>query len=106
MKRTRTQTQLSVRPLGARVAVRPIDSDPSERGGLYIPETARDDTPQQGEVVAVGPGEMGADGKRLPMKVAVGDRVLFAPHTPHEFTLAGQELLLLDQGDVLGVIED
>lgn len=103
---TQTKLQVSVRPLGARIAVRPIDLQQDQVGGLYIPETAQQDQPQQGEVIAVGPGKLTSTGERLPMEVSCGDRVLFTEYAPREFELGGEEVLLIDQEALLAVLEE
>lgn len=98
---------LKLRPLGDRVVVKFIEQEETFAGGQFLlPETAQE-KPQQGEVIAVGPGNFDEDGeKRIPMDVNVGDRVLFAKYSGAEIKLSGEKLLILKQSDVLAVIEE
>jgi chaperonin GroES len=95
-------TKNNVTPLADRVVVKPIEEAESMRGGLYIPDTAKE-KPQQGEVVAVGPGRY-EDGKRVPLEVKVGDKVLYGKYSGTEVTLDGEQRLILRESDVLAVI--
>ena len=90
-------------PLADRVVVRAIDEGEQRRGGLYIPDTAKE-KPQQGEVIAVGPGKFDDKGNRLPMDVKVGDKVLYGKYSGTEVTIDGEQLLILRESDVLAVI--
>ena len=98
------QTAASVKaePLADRVVVRSLESSEQTRGGLHIPDTAKE-KPQQGEVVAVGPGRF-EEGTRVPMDLKVGDRVLYAKYSGTEVTLGGEPYLILREGDVLAVV--
>ncbi|MBN1967612.1 MAG: co-chaperone GroES [Anaerolineae bacterium] len=98
---------LKLRPLNDRVVVKPIDKEETFAGGqLVLPETAKE-KPQQGEVLAVGPGRFDEDGeKRLPLDVAVGDRVLYAKYGGTEIKIDNEKLLILKESDILAVIED
>ena len=99
--------KLKVRPLGDRVIVEPHNEHEhggKTKGGLYIPETASKERPEQGVVVAVGPGKMGEDGKRLPMGVKVGDTVLFTKYGPDEVKLDGKEYYILSESSILAII--
>ncbi len=95
-------TQL--RPLHDRVVIRRIEEQDQKIGGLYIPDTAKE-KPQQGEVVAVGEGRILEDGQRQPLDLKIGDRVLFGKYSGTEIKLDEEELLILRESDVLGVIE-
>ena len=97
-----TNTQLKVTPLADRVVVRPLEEAEQMRGGLYIPDTAKE-KPQQGEIVAVGAGRYD-EGKRVPMDVKVGDKVLYGKYSGTEVTLDGEQLLILRESDVLAVV--
>jgi chaperonin GroES len=97
-----TSTNTKVAPLADRVVVKPLEEAESMRGGLYIPDTAKE-KPQQGEVTAVGPGRV-EDGKRVPMEVKVGDRVLYGKYSGTEVTIDGEQRLILRESDVLAVI--
>ncbi|MFL5612975.1 MAG: co-chaperone GroES [Gemmatimonadaceae bacterium] len=93
---------MKVAPLADRVVLRALDDAEQMRGGLYIPDTAKE-KPQQGEILAVGPGRFEKD-KRVPMDVKVGDRVLYGKYSGTEVTIDGEQLLILRETDVLAVI--
>lgn len=96
---------VNIRPLGDRVIVEPIEQEETIAGGmLVLPETAKE-KPQQGAVLAVGPGRHDEDGERIAMDVKVGDRVLFAKYAGTEIKLDGKKLLILKETDILGVLE-
>ena len=97
-----TKTSVKVAPLADRVVVKALEETESMRGGLYIPDTAKE-KPQQGEIVAVGPGRFD-EGKRVPMDVKVGDKVLYGKYSGTEVTLDGDQYLILRESDVLAVI--
>lgn len=90
-------------PLGDRVVVRPIEREEVTKSGIVLPETAKE-KPQEGEVIAVGPGRITDDGKRIPMDLAVGDRVLFAKYAGTEFKEDGVEYLIIRESDILAKI--
>lgn len=92
-----------VKPLHDRIIVKRLEEEEKSAGGIIIPDTAKE-KPQQGKVIAVGPGRRD-DGKLLPLDVKAGDTVLFAKYSGTEFKLDGQEHLILREDDVLGVIE-
>ena len=93
----------AVKPLADRVVVRALEETEQMRGGLYIPDTAKE-KPQQGEIVAVGPGKYDENGKRVPMDVKSGDKVLYGKYSGTEVTVEGEQLLILRESDVLAVI--
>ena len=95
---------LSLKPLGDRVVVEPIEQDEVTAGGIVLPETAKE-KPQQGKVLAAGPGSRDEDGKRIAMDVKVGDTVLYAKYAGTEFKLDGKKLLILRESDLLAIIE-
>src|SRR4029453_11406175 len=97
-----TKTSAKVSPLADRVVIRALEESEQMRGGLYIPDTAKE-KPQQGEIVAVGPGRFEKD-KRVPMDVKVGDKVLYGKYSGTEVTVAGQPHLILRETDVLAVL--
>jgi chaperonin GroES len=99
---TKSATGAKVSPLADRVVVKPLEEAEQMRGGLYIPDTAKE-KPQQGEILAVGPGRY-EDGKRIPPDVKVGDRVLYGKYSGTEVTLDGEQVLILRESDVLAVI--
>ena len=93
----------AVKPLADRVVVRALEESEQMRGGLYIPDTAKE-KPQQGEIVAVGPGKYDESGNRVPMDVKAGDKVLYGKYSGTEVTVEGEQLLILRESDVLAVI--
>src|SRR5919197_202534 len=95
-------TKVSVNPLADRVVVRALEETEQMRGGLYIPDTAKE-KPQQGEIIAVGPGRFEKD-KRVPTEVSVGDKVLYGKYSGTEVTIDGEQYLILRESDVLAVI--
>jgi len=92
------------RPLHDRVLVRRIEADEKTAGGIIIPDTAKD-KPQEGEVIAAGPGARNERGEVVPLDVSVGDRVLFAKWGGTEVKIDGEDLLILKESDILGVID-
>lgn len=92
-----------VKPLGDRILVRRVEDDEVQRGGIIIPETAKE-KPQQAEVLAVGPGRVNDDGKRIPLDVKAGDRILMGKYAGTEVKFDGEECLILREDDVLAVI--
>ena len=95
---------MKFRPLHDRVVVRRIEEDDRTRGGIIIPDTAKE-KPQQGEIVAVGPGAIDEKGNVQPLEVKPGDRVLFGKWSGTEVKLDGEELLIMKESDILGVLE-
>ena len=95
---------MKVRPLGDRIIVKPIEEKEVKKGGIIIPDTAKE-KPQQGEVVAAGKGKISEDGKVLPMEVKVGDKILYGKYSGTEIKIDDKEHLILHQDDVLGIIE-
>ena len=96
---------MKFRPLHDRVLVRRIQADEKTAGGIIIPDTAKE-KPSQGEVIAVGPGGRDDTGKLIPIDIKVGDRVLFGKWSGTEVKIDGEELLIMKESDVLGVVED
>ena len=95
---------MKIRPLQDRVIVKRIEEEEKTKGGIIIPDTAKE-KPQQGKVVAVGKGKVNEDGKVTPLDVKVGDRVLFGKYAGSEIKLDGEEHLILREDDILGVLE-
>ena len=91
------------RPLHDRVVVRRIAAEEKTKGGIIIPDTAKE-KPQEGEVVAVGPGGRDESGKLIPIDIKAGDRVLFGKWSGNEIKLDGEELLIMKESDIMGVI--
>ena len=98
----KTAAASKVAPLADRVVVKALEETEQMRGGLYIPDTAKE-KPQQGEVIAVGPGRT-EDGKRVAMEVKVGDKVLYGKYSGTEVTIEGEQLLILRESDILAVV--
>ena len=94
---------LEVKPLADRVVVQPLAESEQMRGGLYIPDTAKE-KPSQGEIVAVGPGKISDEGARLEMDVSVGDKVLYGKYSGTDVTLDGEEYLILRESDILAIV--
>ena len=95
---------MKFRPLHDRVALRPVEQEERTTGGILIPDTAKE-KPMQGEVVAVGPGARGENGKLHPLDVKPGDRVLFGKWSGTEVKIDGEELLIMKESDLMGIIE-
>ena len=102
---TATATASTLRPLGDRVVVSPLAREEMTKSGIVLPDTAKE-KPQEGKVIAVGPGRMLDDGKREPMDVKKGDKVLYAKYAGTEFKIDGDDLLIVSQKDILAVVED
>ena len=95
---------MKFRPLHDRVVVRRVDSETKTAGGIIIPDTAAE-KPQQGEIIAVGPGARDESGKLIPLDVKKGDKVLFGKWSGTEVKIDGQELLIMKESDIMGVLE-
>jgi chaperonin GroES len=96
---------MKFRPLHDRVVVRRIDAEEKSAGGIIIPDTAKE-KPQQGEVIAVGPGARGDDNELIPLDVKVGDRILFGKWSGTEVKIDGEDLLIMKESDIMGVLEN
>ncbi|NTV31204.1 co-chaperone GroES [candidate division WWE3 bacterium] len=94
-----------VKPLGDRIVIKPLSKEEKTSSGIYIPDTATKERPEQGEVVAVGPGERNEKGELVPTTVKVGQKVMFTKYSPNEIKIAGEELLIVREKDLLAVIE-
>jgi chaperonin GroES len=97
-------SKLKLKPLGGRVIVEPIEQEEMTAGGIILPETAKE-KPQEGKILAAGPGDRNEDGERIPMEVKVGDKVLYAKYGGTEVKLDGKKLLILKENDILAVVE-
>jgi chaperonin GroES len=102
---TATATATKLRPLGDRVVVRPTPREEMTKTGIVLPDTAKE-KPQEGTVVAAGPGRILDDGKRESMDVQEGNKVLYAKYAGTEFKIDGEELLIVSQKDILAIVED
>jgi len=90
-------------PLGERVVIKPIEQDQTTKGGIFLPDTAKE-KPQEGEVVAVGPGRVSDDGKRIPMELSKGDKVIYSKFAGTEYKDGDDEYLILRESDILAKI--
>lgn len=97
------KSEVGVRPLHDRILVRRMAEEEKTAGGLFIPDTAKE-KPQKGEIIATGKGRVTEDGKTLPLEVKAGDRVLFGKYSGTELKLNGEELLMMREEDILGII--
>lgn len=95
---------MSLRPLSDRILVERVEEDAKTKGGIIIPDTAKE-KPAEGKVVATGNGRLGEDGKLLPMDVKIGDRILFSKYGGTDVKIDGIDYLIMRQDDVLGVVE-
>jgi chaperonin GroES len=98
-----TAASTKISPLADRIVVKPLEDTETMRGGLYIPDTAKE-KPQQGEVVAVGPGKMTDEGKRIAPEVKEGDKVLYGKYSGTEVTVGDEQYLILRESDVLAIV--
>ena len=95
---------MNLRPLADRLVVKPLEQGEVKQGGIIIPDTAKE-KPEKGEVVAIGPGKLSDEGKRTPLEVKKGDKILFGKYAGQEIKVDGQELMILREEDVMAVIE-
>jgi chaperonin GroES len=96
---------VSLKPLGNRVVIEPLEQEEITAGGIVLPDTAKE-KPQKGTVLSVGPGDRDDEGKRIPMDVSVGDTVLFAKYAGTEIKIETKKLLILRESDLLAIVED
>jgi chaperonin GroES len=99
-----TTVSVKIRPLGDRVVVKALSRESVTKTGIVLPDTAQE-KPQEGEVLAVGPGKVLDNGKRMEPEVSVGQKVLFAKYAGTEFKLDGEEYLILRESDIMGIVE-
>jgi len=97
---------MKIKPLSNHIFIEPIEEEKTTKSGIVIPDTADKARPMMGNVLAIGPGKLDEDGKRIPMSVKVGDKVLFKKYGPDEIELNGKDYLVGDEDDVLGVVEE
>jgi len=95
---------MKIRPLNDRILVVRVEEEKKTAGGIIIPDTAKE-KPQEGKVVAAGPGKMGDDGKRIPMELKKGDRILFSKYAGSEIKVDGVEHIFMREDDILGILE-
>jgi len=94
----------SLKPLGSRVVIKPVEQDEVTAGGIILPEMAKE-KPQKGKILSVGPGNRDEGGKRIPMDVKVGDTVLYAKYAGTEIKVEGKKLLILKESEILAIAE-
>ncbi len=93
-----------IRPLGQNVLLRRLEAEEMTKGGIYLPDTAKE-KPKEGEILAIGEGEIGKDGKHKDFQVKKGDRVIFSSYAGTEIKLGGDDYLILSEDDILGIVE-
>jgi len=95
---------MKIKPLHDHVIVKPITENEITASGIVLPDTIDKERPEKGEVVAIGEGKMTDDGKRLPMSVKIGDRVMFKKYSPDEIKISGEELLVIKESDIMAIL--
>jgi chaperonin GroES len=100
-----TATATKLRPLGDRVVIQPTPREEMTKSGIVLPDTAKE-KPQEGKILAAGPGRIADDGKREPMDVKEGDKVLYAKYAGTEFKVDNEDLLIVSQKDILAIVEE
>jgi chaperonin GroES len=100
-----TATATKLKPLGDRVVIQPTPREEMTKSGIVLPDTAKE-KPQEGTILAAGPGRLTDEGKREPMDVKQGDKVLYAKYAGTEFKVDGEELLIVSQKDILAIVRD
>jgi chaperonin GroES len=98
-----TKTELKIRPLGERVIVTALAQEEKTKGGIILPDTAKE-KPQQGEVVAVGTGKITEEGKTIPMNVKTGDKILYGKYSGTEVKIDGEEYLIIKESEILAIL--
>jgi len=93
---------VKIRPMADRLVVKPIEREEVTKGGIFLPDTAKE-KPQEGEIIAVGPGRLSEDGKRIAMDVKVGDRVIYAKYGGSEIKVEDEDLIILRESDILAI---
>ncbi len=97
---------MKIKPLGDKIVIKPTTKEEVTKSGIVLPDTADQERPEQGEVIAVGPGKILDNGQRAEVSVQVSQKVLFKKYSPDEFKINGEELLVLSEGDIIGIIEE
>ena len=96
---------MKLKPLSDNIVVKGISKEEVTKSGIIIPETVDKEKPEQGEVIAVGPGKLLDNGQRAPMEVAVGNKIIFKKYSPDDFKIDDEEVLVLSQSDVIAILE-
>ncbi len=94
---------MKIKPLGDRVVIQPSAAEEKTKGGIFLPDTAKE-KPVVGEIVAVGPGKISDEGKHIPMELKVGDKVLYGKYSGTEVTIEGQEYLIMRESDIFAIV--
>ncbi|MBU0708523.1 co-chaperone GroES [Patescibacteria group bacterium] len=94
----------SIKPLSDRVLIRPVSKEEKTESGIIIPDTAKEEKPQEGEVLSVGPGKLSESGERLPLGIKAGDKVMFRKYSPDELEVGKETLLIISESDILAII--
>lgn len=97
--------KLNLKPLGGHIIIKPLGKEEVTKSGIVIPDTANKEKPQQGEILAVGPGKIDTNGKRVPMEVKVGDKVMFTKYGPNEIEHEKETYLVAEESDILAIIQ-
>ena len=95
---------MNIKTLGDNVILKPAKKEETTASGIVLPETVDKERPEQGEVIAVGPGKLNSDGKRMEMGVKVGDTILFKKYGPDEIKVDGQDVLVVSEGDIIAIL--
>jgi chaperonin GroES len=96
---------MKIKPIGGHIVLKPVDAETTTASGIIIPDTAKQDRPERGEVVAVGPGQLLENGSRQEVEVSVGQTVIFKKYSADEVKVEGQEFLVISQSDIIAIIE-
>lgn len=96
---------MKLKPLSDNIVVKPLAKEEKTSSGIIIPDTVGKEKPEQGEVIAIGAGKFDADGKRVPVDIKIGDKVIFKKYSPDEFKIDGENYLILSASDVMAIIE-
>jgi len=96
---------MRIKPLSDHILIEPVSQEEKTKGGILLPQTAEKERPEQGKVIAVGPGRRLASGKRIPLEVKKGDTVLFTKYGPNEIKVADKEYLIAKEEDILAILE-
>ena len=96
---------MKIKPLNDKIIIKPISEDEITKAGIVLPETVDKEKPEKGEVIAVGPGKLLESGQRAPLSVKVGDKIMFKKYGPDEIKVGEEELLVISEEDVIGILE-
>jgi chaperonin GroES len=97
---------MKIKPLSNRIFIEPVEEEKTTKSGIVLPDTVGKERPMMGKVLAIGPGKIDQNGKKIPMSVKVGDKILFKKYGPDEIEINNKKYLVGDEDDVLGIIKD